>query len=128
MWRLNDLFASTPVHAGERLSVIALQQLERLTRLAAARLEQNRSLVAQFLQLRDDLEIVFPAGGTVFFPRLKSGVSDQLCDLLREKYETVVVPGRFFEMPEHFRIGIGCDSDVLSAGLERLSQALDEIT
>lgn len=127
MWRLNDLFASTPVHAGERLSVIALQQLERLSRQVAARLEQNRSLVDQFMQSRDDLEIVKPGGGTVFFPRLKSGDADQLCDLLREKYETVVVPGRFFEMSEHFRIGIGCDSDVLSGGLARLSQALDEL-
>ena len=27
MWLLNDLFASTAVHAGERLSVIAMKQL-----------------------------------------------------------------------------------------------------
>jgi aspartate/methionine/tyrosine aminotransferase len=46
--------------------------------------------------------------------------------LLREKYETTVVPGEFFEMPRHFRLGIGGDTPELHAGLERLSAALDQ--
>jgi len=46
--------------------------------------------------------------------------------LLQEKYETSVVPGRFFEMPSHFRVGIGGDSELLSEGLERMGKALDE--
>jgi len=45
---------------------------------------------------------------------------------LREKYETSVVPGRFFEMPQHFRIGIGGPSAELREGLERLGAALDD--
>jgi aspartate/methionine/tyrosine aminotransferase len=49
-----------------------------------------------------------------------------LCELLREKYETSVVPGRFFEMPAHFRVGLGGDSETLAEGLERLGGALDE--
>jgi hypothetical protein len=36
-----------------------------------------------------------------------------------------VVPGDFFEMPQHFRLGIGGDSKTLEAGLERLGAALD---
>jgi hypothetical protein len=36
------------------------------------------------------------------------------------------VPGTFFEMPRHFRIGIGGDTGGLRAGLERLGAALDE--
>jgi aspartate/methionine/tyrosine aminotransferase len=47
---------------------------------------------------------------------------------LREKYETSIVPGSFFEMPEHFRIGIAGDSEVLESGLERLAAALDELS
>jgi len=45
--------------------------------------------------------------------------------LLGEKYETTVVPGSFFEMPRHFRIGIGGDTATLRGGLERLGAALD---
>jgi hypothetical protein len=127
MWLLNDLFASTPVHAGERLSVVALQQIERLSHEAAIRLDTNRQLVNQFLESRDDLETVKPAGGTVFFPRLKTGDAEALCNLLKEKYETVVVPGRFFDMPAHFRVGIGGESEILAGALERIGQALDQL-
>jgi aspartate/methionine/tyrosine aminotransferase len=127
MWLLNDLFAATPVHPGERLSVLALQQLNPISQMAETRLETNRTLVNRFLDSRDDLEIVKPNGGTVFFPRLRDKNADRLCELLRNKYETSVVPGRFFEMPEHFRLGVGGDSEALSGGLERLSRALDEL-
>jgi aspartate/methionine/tyrosine aminotransferase len=46
--------------------------------------------------------------------------------LLREKYETSVVPGRFFDMPQHFRIGIGGDPDTTRIALDRLAQTLDD--
>jgi hypothetical protein len=62
----------------------------------------------------------------VFFPRLTHGDPEAFFKLLRDKYGTTVVPGTFFEMPGHFRIGIGGDSAGLRAGLERLSAALDE--
>jgi aspartate/methionine/tyrosine aminotransferase len=126
MWLLNDLFASTPVHAAERMSVVALQQLNEISRKAERQLSTNRSLVTQFLNSRDDLDFVEPDGGTVFFPRLRAGDADSFCNLLRDKYETTVVPGRFFEMPDHFRIGIGSDTETLTAGLERLDQALSD--
>ena len=61
------------------------------------------------------------------FPRLKRGSVDRMCDLLRTKYETTVVPGKFFDMPDHFRIGIGGDLEPLEEGLRRLGQALDEL-
>ena len=82
---------------------------------------------ARFLDSRDDLETLRPEFGTVVAPRLKHGSVERLCALLREKYETSVVPGHFFEMPEHFRIGIPCDTAMLAAGLERLGAALDEM-
>ena len=127
MWLLNDLFAATPVHAGERLSVVALQQLAEIGERAKALLDRNRRVLNEFLDTREDLEVVRPEFGTVMFPRVRRGTSETLCQLLREKYETSVVPGRFFEMPEHFRIGIAGDTDVLEAGLDRLASALDEI-
>jgi aspartate/methionine/tyrosine aminotransferase len=127
MWLLNDLFAATPVHAGERLSVIAFQQLDQIGEHAKTLLDRNRRLVSMFLDSRDDLEAVRPEFGTVVFPRVMKGTSDRLCQLLREKYETSVVPGRFFEMPEHFRLGFAGDTNVLESGLERLGAALDEL-
>jgi aspartate/methionine/tyrosine aminotransferase len=127
MWRLNDLFAATPVHAGERLSVIALRQLDRLAIQAEARLDTNRAILNQFFDSRDDLEAIRPEKGSIMFPRVKSGNAEKLFELLREKYETSVVPGRFFEMPDHFRIGMGGDPKLFVEGLGRLGAALDEL-
>lgn len=127
MWLLNDLFASTAVHSGERLSVVAFGQIEEIGARAKALLDRNRELLNAFLDTRDDLEVVRPEFGTVMFPRVRNGNADRLCRLLREKYETSVVPGAFFELPAHFRVGIAVDTGVLEQGLERLGEALDQI-
>ena len=127
MWRLNDLFGNIPAHPAERLSVVALAKLDRIAGRAHSLIEQNRVVLNRFLDSRDDLEAVRPDVGTTVAPRLKRGNVDELCALLREKYETTVVPGRFFEIPEHFRIGIGCDGEMLAEGLKRLAAALDEM-
>jgi aspartate/methionine/tyrosine aminotransferase len=127
MWRLNDLFGNIPAHPAERLSVIALSNLDSIRNRARALVARNRVLLNQFLDSRDDLETVRPPFGTVVFPRVKSGSVDKLVSVLRERYETSVVPGKFFEMQNHIRIGIGCDSEMLRSGLERLGSALDEL-
>jgi hypothetical protein len=61
------------------------------------------------------------------FPFVKSRNAERLFKVLREKYETSVVPGRFFEMPYHFRIGLGGEPEILAEGLKRLGAALDEL-
>lgn len=126
LWRLNDLFGVIPAHPAERLSCIALAQLPNITARVRALLETNRSLLNAFLAARTDLVCPPPAHGTVAFPRWRGGDVERLCALLRDKYETTVVPGRFFDAPTHFRIGIGCDTAMLTAGLARLGAALDE--
>ncbi len=57
MWLLNDLFASTPVHAGERLSVVAMQQLAEIGGRAKQLLDRNRRILNEFLDTREDLEV-----------------------------------------------------------------------
>jgi aspartate/methionine/tyrosine aminotransferase len=127
IWRLNDLFGASPVHVAERLSVMAFQQLEGIGQQAQALLETNRGLLNNFLDTRVDLETVRTDSGTIMFPRVKQGTAQPLCNLLREKYETTVVPGAFFEMPAHFRVGMGGDSETMAEGLRRVGMALDEI-
>jgi aspartate/methionine/tyrosine aminotransferase len=128
MWLLNDLFAASPVHVAERLSVAAIDQLGRIAEDVNRILETNRGLLNDFLDSRSDLESIKPEFGTIAFPRVKYGNGMDFCQLLREKYETSVVPGSFFEMPEHFRVGLGGETKTLKEGLERLGQALDEFS
>jgi aspartate/methionine/tyrosine aminotransferase len=127
MWRLNDLFGVIPAHPAERLSVIALNHLNEIAAYARGRLDANRPVLMRFLDSRKDLFAIRLVAGTIAFPQFPSGNVDALCQLLREKYETSVVPGRYFEMPDHFRIGIGGKTELLEEGLKRLGQALDEM-
>ena len=127
MWRLNDLFGNIPAHTAELLSVVALQHLDEIVARARALLETNARLLNSFLASRDDLESTPHRYGTVSFPRLRRGDADELCALLALKYETSVVPGRFFGRPHHFRIGVGGDTTLLREGLGRLGRALDEM-
>jgi hypothetical protein len=126
MWRLNDLFGVIPAHAAERLGVVALDHLDEIATWARGHIAAPRALVDQFLDSRPELETVRPPAGTIVFPCLLSGSVDAFCTLLREKYETSVVPGRFFEMPEHFRLGFGGETSIVAEGLRRVAIALDE--
>jgi aspartate/methionine/tyrosine aminotransferase len=103
-----------------------LQKLDAIAERAKSLLSTNRAVLQKFFEQSVQLEVVMPLAGTIAFPRLKKGNVDRFCKLLVENYETGVVPGRFFGMPDHFRIGIGCTTETLAAGLERLDLALRE--
>jgi aspartate/methionine/tyrosine aminotransferase len=128
IWRLNDLFGVMAAHPAEQLSVIALEQLDQISARAKVLLQTNRVLVNEFLDGRDELEAVRPEFGTIVFPRMKQWTTARLIEMLRTKYETSVVPGSFFEMPAHFRLGVAGDTETLTEGLRRLGAALDEIS
>jgi aspartate/methionine/tyrosine aminotransferase len=125
MWTLVDLTYGIPAHAAERLSVIALNHLSPIAKRARTLLERNRALLNSFLAAHDKQLDGEPSRlGTTVAPRLRAGRVDEFCDLLRTEFETTVVPGHFFEAPEHFRIGIGGPTDILEQGLARISEAL----
>jgi aspartate/methionine/tyrosine aminotransferase len=127
MWRLNDLFGSIPAHMADLVSVIAIGELPRILKDVRARLDRNRSLLHRFLDSRPDLDSARFPFGTIAFPKLLRGSVSELCRVLRDKYDTTVVPGEFFEMPDHFRLGIGGETEILEEGLHRLGMALDDM-
>ncbi|HVG29533.1 MAG TPA: pyridoxal phosphate-dependent aminotransferase [Pyrinomonadaceae bacterium] len=127
MWRLTDLFGVVQPHATERLSVVALEHLDEIAASSRALLARNRALFNEFLAAREDLEVPPSEHGTVSFPRLVAGDPDRLCALLAQRYETSLVPGRFFEEPQHFRVGLALEPDDFKEGLSRLGAALDEL-
>jgi aspartate/methionine/tyrosine aminotransferase len=125
MWRINDLHGATFVHPGELLSVIAFEQLGQISAHMKALLETNRNLLRQFLGERDDLDCYWPEYGTIVFPRLRCGNAEEFCELLRTRFETTVVPGRFFECPDRFRMGVGGPTETIRESLYQLGKGLD---
>ena len=121
-----DVIDGTGPIVTERLSVLAFEQLNDLIARTRRLLDTNTALVRDFLHARPELEFVYPAGGTVVFPRLRAvDNTDTLADRLMREYETAVVPGRFFEAPAHFRLGFGGATEPLRGGLAAIGAALD---
>ena len=125
--RLDDIFSASAPNVMERLSVRAIAQLPKITARASIILRTNRKTLNQFWRERPDIEAVHTDFGTTSFPRLRNLDVDKLCSLLMDKYDTAVVPGQFFESPQHIRIGICCEPENFSAGISRLGRALDEL-
>jgi aspartate/methionine/tyrosine aminotransferase len=125
--RFRDLVDGVGVFPSELLALVALENLPALRRRARGILDPNFQLLDEFMDSRPELEWVRPAGGSVGFPKIR-GVDDVtgFVEVLRERYDTGVVPGHFFEAPAHFRIALGGRRDVLEGGLERLGTALDK--
>jgi aspartate/methionine/tyrosine aminotransferase len=125
MWRLNELFAVAQAHPAERLSCLALERLDEIAAGTRERLKRNRALANAFLAGRSDLACAPMKHGITAFPRLLSGDPEALDILLRERFDTSIVPGRWFEAPDRFRIGIGGPTDLVEQGLNRLGAGLD---
>ena len=126
-WRINDLYAASPVHAAELISVVALQNLDKIAARAKKLLAENRAALDDFFNSCGELEVVRPEFGTIAFPRLRRGTAEKLFARLRDKYEATVVPGSFFGAPQHFRVGVGGDPEMTRQALFRLASALREL-
>jgi aspartate/methionine/tyrosine aminotransferase len=121
---LNDLYSATPVFPGELLSVAAFQHLDLLRERGRRIVEADRKLLRDFFKQQSALSAVETKWGTTSFPRLVNGNADTFLERLRAEFDTSAVPGRFFEMPDHFRIGMGVNTEMFAEGLNRISRAL----
>jgi aspartate/methionine/tyrosine aminotransferase len=125
IWHIHDVHAATYPFMTEYLSVRAFEKLLDIASAMKSLLDENRSMLQSFLASRDDLEFFWPEYGAIVFPRLKHGNLTELSSLLRSEFDTSIVPGEFFEMPDHFRIGVGLPSQDVRAALEQLHRGLD---
>ena len=123
MRRLNGLFASSMSHPAERLAARTFEHAKTLLEKQRKRVARNRSIAMKFIESQPKLSWLPPEAGTVGFVRLEGGNVDELVERLLAK-DSLVTPGRFFGVNDHFRIGFGMEVDHLNEGLTRLSSAL----
>jgi aspartate/methionine/tyrosine aminotransferase len=98
--------------------------LDLLRERARRIVEADRKLLCDFLKQQSSLSAVSTEWGTTSFPRIPNGNADAFLDHLRSEFDTSAVPGRFFEMPDHFRIGMGVNTEMFAEGLSRIGRAL----
>jgi aspartate/methionine/tyrosine aminotransferase len=128
MQSLNNIYGATPAHPPEILSVAAFEQLDAIRERARRVVQADRSLLREFLARQTAVSAPHGDWGTTSFLRLRSGGADGFLARLRADHETSAVPGRFFEMPDHFRIGMGVNSEMFAEGLRRVEMALGAVT
>jgi len=123
--RVNDFMGAVGSMPSDSLALAAVRQIPRLAARSREILDPNIELVHAFLaEHADNLECVVPRRSMMVFPRLRKETdSEPLHDWLRRK-ETSMVPGKFFEAPDHFRLGFAVYSPEVTQGLKFLSQGL----
>lgn len=124
MWQIVDFTYGIPAHPAELLAVIVLDNFDHVRDRARGLLETNRTLMNEFLASHPLLNCEPSLFGTTVFPRLREGNTTDFIAMLRQQFETSVVPGEFFEQPQHFRIGFCGSTETVRGGLERMSVAL----
>ncbi len=108
------------------LATHVLRNIERFESRTRAIHRHQSILFSRWLASRQDLGHYGNDGAVFCYLRLPRGVgADAFCRLLRQDYDTQVVPGTFFGDNDHIRVGFGESPEILSEGLARIGLALD---
>jgi aspartate/methionine/tyrosine aminotransferase len=115
-----------PPTATLRAARLALDRLPDLLEPLARVERESRPLWKRWLEETEGIEASVPEFGIIAFPRIE-GAEDTLAlaEFLVREHGVDVVPGEFFGLPGHVRIGCGVPAATLSAGLERLTRGLE---
>lgn len=123
-----DVVDGSGPFVAERLALTAFQEIDRLRVRARRILEQNFTALESMAASHPRLEWLAPAAGTTAFPKVR-GVEDTatFVDRLIRGYDTVVVPGHFFQAPAHIRIAFASQPELFQTALQQLDTALRDL-
>jgi len=122
---MRDVVDGSGPFVAETLSVTAFANIARLRSRAREILAQNLALLRAMAKSNPQLEWLEPTAGTTAFPRVR-GVHDTsaFVDRLVHEHDAIVVPGHFFQAPQHIRISFGGRTEMVGEALSRLDRAL----
>lgn len=102
----------------------ALYNIESVVERSRSRLRQNAALLREFVADRPDIEGTVHDGATFGFVEHASADGDAVATAASEA-DLLVIPGRFFEAAEGFRLSVGGPSAEMKIALERFGEVLD---
>jgi aspartate/methionine/tyrosine aminotransferase len=125
--------ATNYLHVDEPVSTLLLgarvvREADRLTAWAERVSSAGREVVERWVAGETRVSWVPPRAGITGCIRLPELMQDvPFAQHLRERYDTQVVPGSFFEAPGAVRVSFGVPPAILEQGLANLSAALDDL-
>ncbi len=125
--------ATNYLHVDEPVSSLVLgarvlREAERLTQWAAQVSSAGRAIVERWIAGEKRVSWVPPRAGITGCVRLPDLMQDApFAQHLRDRYDTQVVPGTFFEAPGILRVSFGVSPAILEQGLANVSAALDDL-
>jgi aspartate/methionine/tyrosine aminotransferase len=130
LWGVHDYTTIAPGAISDRLARVALAPARRAKLLARTRgiLRTNYPAVKRWIERRPLLSHVPPEAGAITFVRYRHAInSTVLMERIRDEHSVLLVPGDHFEMDGYFRVGFGCDPELLLPALEHVGEVLDTI-
>ena len=130
LWGLHDYTTFAPGAISDRLACVALAPARRTLLLARTRgiLRTNYPAVKRWIERRPALSHIPPEAGAITLVRYAHKInSTVLMERIRDEHSVLLVPGDHFEMDGYFRLGFGCDPELLLPALEHVGEVLDKI-
>ncbi|MCI0586912.1 MAG: pyridoxal phosphate-dependent aminotransferase [Planctomycetes bacterium] len=125
-YALNDYVTVLVPSPSARLAMRLLANLPRIEAKRNATVEGGRAAFDAWRSSERRVTCTAPAGGIVAFPRLPEGIEEaSFVESLASRGKVRVVPGGFFGLPGHVRVGFGAEPERVREGLRRFSEALD---
>ena len=82
----------------------------------------------RWIERRPSLSHIPPEAGAITLVRYAHAInSTALMERIRDQHSVLLVPGDHFEMDGYFRLGFGCDLELLLPALEHVGEVLDAI-
>ncbi|UCG90136.1 MAG: aminotransferase class I/II-fold pyridoxal phosphate-dependent enzyme, partial [Candidatus Heimdallarchaeota archaeon] len=130
-WRYKDYTTTQPGNLSDFLAQIALQPEIRVQLLKRTRkiLQTNWVVLQNWFQEHDDLfEVIPPKAGAITMVKYNLDIgSTELVYRLKDEKSVLIIPGDYFGIDHHLRIGYGDETDYLIAGLDFVHEFLEEI-
>lgn len=126
--RVERAGAYLPVRATPSVALArrALANRDGIESVARERIRANHGLLADFVDGREDLTGRVFEGASFAFVRHDAADGDAVVDAAWDR-NLLVVPGRFFDDPDRFRVSLGGDPDEMADALDVLGETLDDL-
>jgi aspartate/methionine/tyrosine aminotransferase len=131
LWGRTDYTTICPAALSDALACIALEPSTRARIHARTRgiVRRNLGLLEEWMGSQGErFRYRAPDAGAICFARYDAGIgSSAFAEKLRVEKDVLVVPGSHFGMDGFVRIGFGIPAEDLSAALDLMREAFDEV-